>query len=119
MWFNRTTCNSDQKWNNKTCQYKFKKYHKCKEDYSYNPSTCICGNNKYVKCVANTPVTECDDIVIAMDIISTKKTNTIPTNDTSTVWIYCHSKKVRDRYILHKVLLVIILLLIIISICYH
>ena len=40
--FNSTTCNSNQKWNNKTCQYECKNYHKCKKDYRWNPpSTCI------------------------------------------------------------------------------
>ena len=54
-----------------------------------------------------------------MDIVSTKMTNTtIATNAMSTASIDCHSKKVRDSYILDTVLLVIILLLIII-ICYY
>ena len=50
-----------------------------------------------------------------MDIVSTKKTNTIATN----VSINCDSKKVKNKidcYILHTVLLAIILLLII---CYY
>ena len=38
---------------------------------------------------------------------------------TSNASINCHSKKVRDCYILHTFLLVIILLLIIIIIWYH
>ena len=54
-----------------------------------------------------------------MDIVSTKNTNAIAINVTSTTSINCHSKKVRDCYILHAVLLVIILLLIITIICYH
>ena len=29
--FNSTTCNSNQKWNNKTCQWECKHYHKCKK----------------------------------------------------------------------------------------
>ena len=62
---------------------------------------------------------ECDEIITNMDIVSTKKTNTIETNVTSTASINCHSKKVRDCYILHTVLLVIILLLIVTIICYH
>ena len=62
---------------------------------------------------------ECDEITTVMDIVSTKMTNTIETNVASTASINCHSKKVRDCYILHTVLLVIILLLIIIIICYH
>ena len=37
------------------------------------PSICVCENSKYLKTVADTSVTECDQIVIVMDIISTKK----------------------------------------------
>ena len=32
--FNSTTCNSNQKWNNKTCECECKNYRKCKKDYS-------------------------------------------------------------------------------------
>ena len=31
--FNSTTCNSKQKWNNKTCRCECKNYRKCKKDY--------------------------------------------------------------------------------------
>ena len=62
-------------------------------------------------------MTECDEIMIVMDI--TKNANTIAINVTSTASISCQSKKVRDCYILHTVLLVIILLLTIIIICYY
>ena len=62
---------------------------------------------------------ECNEIITIMDIVSTKKTNTIEANVTSTASIDCHSKKVRDCYVLHTVLLVIILLLIVTIICYH
>ena len=91
--FDSTTCNSKQKWNNKTCQCECKNYHKCKKDYSWNPSTC---NSKYLESIADTSVTECDEIIIVMDNVSTEKTNTIATNVTSTASINCHSKKVRD-----------------------
>ena len=37
--FNSTTCNSNQKWDNKTCQCECKCYRKCKKDYSWNPGT--------------------------------------------------------------------------------
>ena len=57
----------------------------------------------------------CDEIISVMDIISTKMTNTIATNVTKN----CHSKKVRDCYTLHAVLLVMVLLLIFTIICYH
>ena len=60
-----------------------------------------------------------DEIISVMDIVSTKKTNTITTNATKN----CYSKKVRykiDCYILHAVLLsIILLLIIIIIICYY
>ena len=62
---------------------------------------------------------KCDEIITVMDIVSTKKTNTTAKNVMSTAPINCHSKKVRDCYILHTVLLVIILLLIITIICYQ
>ena len=121
-----TTCNSNQKWNNKTCQCDCKNYCKCKKDYSWNPSTHICENGKYLESIADTSVTECDEIIVVKDNVSTKKTNTIATkkhtiatNVASTASINCHSKNVRDCYIFHVVLLVIILLLIITIISYH
>ena len=61
-------------------------------------------------------MTKCDEIVTVMDVVSTKKTNTIATkktntaatNITSIVSISCDSKKVIDCYIiLHTVLLAI------------
>ena len=73
----------------------------------------------YLKSIVDTSVTECDEIIIILDIVSTKKTNTIATNVTSTASINCHSKKVRHYSILHTVVLVIILLLMIIVICYY
>ena len=45
--FNSTTCNSNQKWNNETCQCEWKIYCKCEKDYSLNPRKCICENSKY------------------------------------------------------------------------
>ena len=69
--------------------------------------------------VADTLVIECDEIVIVVDNVSTKKRNTIATNVKSTASINWHSKKVRDCYILHTVLLAIILLLIFTIICYY
>ena len=60
---------------------------------------------------------ECDEIIIVMNNLSTKKT--IATNITSTASINCQNKKVKNCFILHTVLLAIILLLIIIIIYYH
>ena len=64
-------------------------------------------------------MTECDEILVVMNNLPTEKTNTIATNVLSTASINCHSKKVRDCYILHKVLSVTIILLIITVICHH
>ena len=47
--FNSTTCNLNQKWNNKICQCECKSYLKCKKDCSWNPSTCIRENSRYLK----------------------------------------------------------------------
>ena len=71
--FNSATCNSNQKWNNKICQCESKNYRKCKKDYRWNPSTCICENSKYLRSNADTSVTEYDEIIIVMDIVSTKR----------------------------------------------
>ena len=117
--FNSTTCNSNQKWNNKSCQFECKNYRKNKKDYSWNPSTFTCEKSKDLKRIADASVTEFNKIRIVMDNVSTRKADTIATNATTTALINCYSKKVRDCYVFHTVLLVIILLLIIIIICYH
>ena len=59
---------------------------------------------------------ESDEIITTMDSTSTKITNTIATNVSSATSINCHSKKVRDCYI---VLIVVIFLLITITVCYY
>ena len=56
----------------------------------------------------STLVTDCDENISVMDILSAKKTNI-----TSTTSINCHSIKVRDCYFYF------ILLVITIIICYH
>ena len=76
-------------------------------------------NSKYLKGVVDTSMTECDEIVIGIDNLSTKRTHAIATNLTCTVSVSCYSEKVRDCYILHTVLLAIILLVIITIICYR
>ena len=43
---NSTTCNSNQKLNNETCQCKCKNFCTCKKNFSWNRSTCICENDK-------------------------------------------------------------------------
>ena len=116
--FNSATCNSNQKWNNKTCQCEGKSYPKCKRNYSWNPSTCICENSQYLKSFADTSVIACNETMSVMDIVSTKITNTIARN----VSIDHHSEKVRYKiysYTFHTLLLAIILLLMITIICYN
>ena len=76
------------------------------KDYCWNPSICICENSKYLKSIADTSVIECDKIVILVDTVSrkntntiaTKETNTIATNVTSKVSINSHGRKVRLLY---------------------
>ena len=70
--FNSTTRNSNQKWNNETCQCECKDHHKWKKYYSYNPSTCVCENRKYLKPNADTSVIKCDKVITVMDIVSPK-----------------------------------------------
>ena len=93
-----------------------------KKSYSCNPSTCTGDNSKYLIIISDDLKIVYDEIISVMDILSTKMTNTISTNVTSTASINCHSKKTRYKihcYIFHTALLVIILLLIITIICYH
>ena len=52
-------------------------------------------NVKYLKFFADISVIACDKIISVMDIVSTKMTNTIPTNATSTASINCNNKEVR------------------------
>ena len=49
--------------------------------------------SKYLKIIADTIVTQCDEIIIFMDSLSTKKVNTIAANVTSTASMNWHSKK--------------------------
>ena len=64
-------------------------------------------------------MTDCDEIVIVMNNLSIKKTNTVAVNVTNGASMNFHCKKVKDYYILHTVLLVIILVSIIRIICCH
>ena len=93
--FNRTTCNSNKKWNNDTCQCKCKKYRTCKK--GCNPSTCICENSRYLISIAETLVSVCDKIVNATNTIPVNMTNTISTNVTSTNSTNSDRKKVRYK----------------------
>ena len=92
--FNSTTCNSNQKWNNRICQCECKNYRRCKKNYSWKPGRCICDSSKYLKSIADTSVIECDEITFAMNIVSTKMANTLATNVTK----HFHCKKVRYKF---------------------
>ena len=47
---NSTTCNLQQKRNNRTYQCKCKNFHTCEKDYNWNPNTYICENSKHLLC---------------------------------------------------------------------
>ena len=113
--FDSATWNSNQKWNNKTCEGEYKTYRECKKYYSWNSITCISDNSMYLKRITDTSVIACDEIISVMDFVSIKMTTTIVTY----LSINCQTKNVRDCYIFHTVLLAIILLLTIFIICYY
>ena len=73
----------------KTCQCECKNYHICKKLYSQNPSTCICENGKYFKSVVDDSKIACDEIklLLFMDIVSRKMTNTISTNASKVILV--------------------------------
>ena len=77
--FNSTLSNSNQKWNNKTCQDECNNYHKGKKVYSWNPTTCMCDNSNYLKSIADSSVIACDEIISVMNTVSTKRKKTIAT----------------------------------------
>ena len=58
-------------------------------------------------------------MVIAINNLSTKKSNTLTKNVTTTASIKCYIQKVRDCHILETVFIVLILLLMAASICYY
>ena len=70
--------------------------------FCWTLTICIYENSKYLKSTAGTSVTKCDKGIIAIDVVSinktntiaTKKTNTVTINVTITVSINCHSKNI-------------------------
>ena len=72
--FNRTTFNSNQKWNNGKRQCEYKKYNACKKGFSWNPSTCVGENIKYLKMIL------CDETINLTDSVSTSVTSTVSIN---------------------------------------
>ena len=77
--FNSTLSNSNQKWNNKTCQDECNNYHKGKKVYSWNRTTCMCDNSNYLKNIGDSSVIACDEIISVMNTVSTKRKKTIAT----------------------------------------
>ena len=71
---NSSTCNSNKKWNNKTCQCECKNYCTCKKDYNWNSGTCICDNSKNSKSIDDTSAIVCDKMMSVMNIVLTKMT---------------------------------------------
>ena len=55
-------CNSDQWWNNNTCQCESKKHHACEKDYMWNPTTCSCENGKFLASIMDDSAITCDNI---------------------------------------------------------
>ena len=124
--FNSTPCNSNQKWNHKTCHVNVKIIVHAKriiniitdidfinkkdnqKDYSWNPSTRICKNGKYLKSIADTSVITCDEIICYGHYINKndKMKNTIATN----VSINSNDEKVKDCHIAIILLFIIIII---------
>ena len=109
--FNSITCNSNQKQNNKICQYECKSYRYAKKDYSWNPRTCICESGKYLKTIGDDLKIVCDKIIYVIDIVSTKMKNNMATSYVSINSDFKRGRYKIDCYTLQSALLVIILLL--------
>ena len=95
--FNSATCSSTQKWNKNIYQCGCKKIivsaKKIIIGILAHVFVRISVKSKYLKIIADTIVTQCDEIIIFMDSLSTKKVNTIAANVTSTASMNWHSKK--------------------------
>ena len=92
-----STCNSNQKWNNRTCQSECKIYSTCKKGYSWNTTTYVSDNGKYLKSAVNDSVMACDKIIYVMDICVNKNHKYYSNKCKSTMSRNCHNKKVRYK----------------------
>ena len=109
--FNSTTCNLNQKWNNKTCQRECKNYCTCKKDCSWNPSIGSCEDIKYLKSIADTSVMACDEIILFANICQNVDVLTLYTNikhNIDALTLYKHGKKNNFKTFVLKVARVII-----------
>ena len=77
--------NSNQKWNNDTCQCECKKYCTCKKDYSWNHSRCIYENSSCLKRIVDNSVIVFDEIINATNIVSINVKNAVTSNLTKTI----------------------------------
>ena len=84
--FNRTTCNSNKKGIMKHTTVSVKKIIVEILEHRFVRIVSI-------KNITDTSVTACAKIIIVMDNVLTKKTNSIATNVTSTASVNCHIKK--------------------------
>ena len=73
-----TTCNSNQRWNNKTCQFECRNDRTYKRHCSWNPSTCIYENGKHLKTISDYSKIVSYEILYVMDIASTNLAHTTP-----------------------------------------
>ena len=92
-----------------------------KKKYSWNPAKCIFDKSKYLRIIADNSFIECNEIIIAMDIVSRKKTNIWQQMLQVLLRYIAMVKKVRHYYISLRVLLVVnlLLMMIIIISCYY
>ena len=51
--FKSTSCKSNRKWNNETCQHECINYSTCKKRLWFETSTFICENGKYLKSIVD------------------------------------------------------------------
>ena len=94
---NSVTCDSNQNWNNKTCQYECRNYRACKKDLVGILLHVFMRINKVYKkyCWWFENYVWWSYILYVIEIVSKNVANIIPTNVTSTVSINCHKKKAR------------------------
>ena len=86
--FNSKTCNSNQKWNRKTCQCECRNDRDCIRDYSWNPNTCICENGKYLKYIADISVIACDEIISVITKRITRSENIVYFKQCFRFWLF-------------------------------
>ena len=56
--FDGRKCDSNQKWNNKKCQYRCKKHEICEKDYIWNTATCSCKSGKYLASIIDNSLSQ-------------------------------------------------------------